>query len=145
MRLSTKSRYGTRAVLDIALQKEKVVPLKDIARRQQISLSYLEHLVTPLIVNGILRSIRGRDGGVALVKAPEEIKLSNIVQVLEGPTVTVDCVQNPSICERSNNCVTRDLWVEVNKAMDNVLGSTTIADMMKKHKKKSASSSRSKK
>ena len=60
MRLSTKSRYGTRAVLDIALQKEKVIPLKDIARRQQISLSYLEHLVTPLIVNGILKPYWGR-------------------------------------------------------------------------------------
>jgi Rrf2 family cysteine metabolism transcriptional repressor len=136
MRLSTKSRYGTRAVLDIALQDEKVVRLKDIAERQQLSLSYLEHLITPLIIGSILRSNRGREGGISLAKPPEEIKVSEIVQVLEGPTVTVDCVKNPSLCERSGSCVTRDLWVEVNQAMDNVLESITIADLVKKQGRK---------
>ena len=136
MRLSTKSRYGTRAVLDIALQDEKVVRLKDIAERQQLSLSYLEHLITPLIIGSILRSNRGREGGISLAKPPEEIKVSEIVQMLEGPTVTVDCVKNPSLCERSESCVTRDLWAEVNQAMDTVLESTTIADLVKKQGKK---------
>lgn len=136
MRLSTKSRYGTRAVLDIALQDEKVVRLKDIAERQQLSLSYLEHLITPLIIGSILRSNRGREGGISLAKPAEEIKVSEIVQVLEGPTVTVDCVKNPSLCERSESCVTRDLWAEVNQAMDTVLESTTIADLVKKQGKK---------
>jgi len=136
MRLSTKSRYGTRAVLDIALQDEKVVRLKDIAERQQLSLSYLEHLITPLIIGSILRSNRGREGGISLAKPPAEIKVSEIVQMLEGPTVTVDCVKNPSLCERSESCVTRDLWVEVNQAMDTVLESTTIADLVKKQGKK---------
>jgi len=136
MRLSTKSRYGTRAVLDIALQDEKVVRLKDIAERQQLSLSYLEHLITPLIIGSILRSNRGREGGISLAKPPAEIKVSEIVQMLEGPTVTVDCVKNPSLCERSESCVTRDLWAEVNQAMDTVLESTTIADLVKKQGKK---------
>jgi len=138
MRLSTKSRYGTRAVLDIALQEEKVVRLKDIAERQQLSLSYLEHLITPLIIGSILRSNRGREGGISLAKLPEEIKISEIVQVLEGPTVTVDCVKNPALCERSEFCVTRDLWAEVNQAMDDVLESTTIADLVKKQGQKNS-------
>lgn len=136
MRLSTKSRYGTRAVLDIALQEKTVIPLKDIAKRQQLSLSYLEHLVTPLIIGSILRSSRGREGGISLAKPPAEIKLSEIIQILEGQTVTVDCVKNSSVCERSEFCVTRDLWVKVNDAMDDVLKSTTIADLVEKHGKK---------
>lgn len=136
MRLSTKSRYGTRAVLDIALQEKTVIPLKDIAERQQISLSYLEHLITPLIIGSILRSSRGREGGISLAKPPAEIKLSEIIQILEGQTVTVDCVKNSSVCERSEFCVTRDLWAEVNKAMDDVLQSTTIADLVEQHGKK---------
>ena len=135
MRLSTKSRYGTRAVLDIALQEKTVIPLKDIAERQQLSLSYLEHLITPLIIGSILRSSRGREGGISLAKPPAEIKISKIIQILEGQTVTVDCVKNPSVCERSEFCVTRDLWVEVNEAMDNVLQSTTIADLVERHSK----------
>ena len=136
MRLSTKSRYGTRAVLDIALQEKTVIPLKDIAKRQQVSLSYLEHLVTPLIIGSILRSSRGREGGISLAKPPAEIKISEIIQILEGQTVTVDCVKNSSVCERSEFCVARDLWVEVNEAMDNVLQSTTIADLVERHGKK---------
>ena len=135
MRLSTKSRYGTRAVLDIALQEKSVIPLKDIAERQQLSLSYLEHLITPLIIGSILRSSRGREGGISLAKPPAEIKLSEIIQILEGQTVTVDCVKNSSVCERSGSCVARDLWVEVNEAMDNVLQSTTIADLVERHSK----------
>jgi len=136
MRLSTKSRYGTRAILDIALQEKTVIPLKEVAERQQISLSYLEHLITPLIIGSILRSNRGREGGISLAKPPAEIKLSEVIQILEGPTVTVDCVNNASVCERSKLCVTRDLWIEVNKAMEDVLQSTTIADLVERHGKK---------
>ncbi len=134
MRLSTKSRYGTRAVLDIALQERTVIPLKDIAKRQQLSLSYLEHLISPLIIGSILRSSRGREGGISLAKPPAEIKLSEIIQILEGQTVTVDCVKNSFVCDRSEFCVTRDLWIEVNEAIDLVLQSTTIADLVEKHK-----------
>jgi len=133
MRLSTKSRYGTRAVLDIALQKEKIVPLRIIAERQQLSLSYLEHLVTPLIIGNILRSNRGREGGISLAKPASEIKIGDIIQILEGRTVTVDCVKNPSMCKRSEFCATRDLWVELENAMDGVLQATTIADLVERH------------
>jgi len=87
MKLSTRGRYGTRALLELALhQGEGPILLKDIARRQQISVQYLEHLITPLIAGGILRSTRGARGGVSLTRSPEQIKLSEVVQLLEGST-----------------------------------------------------------
>jgi Rrf2 family cysteine metabolism transcriptional repressor len=85
MRLSTRGRYGTRALLDLALHHgEEPVLLKDIAEREQISVRYLEHLITPLIAGGILRTTRGAKGGVSLAKPPREIKLSEVIQLLEG-------------------------------------------------------------
>ena len=137
MKLSTKGRYGTRALLDLALrQGEGPVLLKDIAQRQQISLQYLEHLITPLIAGGIVRSIRGARGGVLLAKAPEEIKLSEVIQLLEGSIAPADCVNNPAICARSKFCVTRDVWDELRKAMNGVLESTTVQDLVERQKRK---------
>lgn len=137
MRISTKGRYGTRALLDIALhQNEGPVLLKDIARRQQVSLSYLEHLITPLIAAGIVQSIRGPRGGVMLLKSAEEIKLSDIIQLLEGSIAPVDCVTNPSACNRSGSCATRDVWTEMKKAIDGVLESVTLRDLVERQKGK---------
>ncbi|MDD4874685.1 MAG: Rrf2 family transcriptional regulator, partial [Dehalococcoidales bacterium] len=85
MKLSTRARYGSRALLDVALHGEgSPMFLRDIAQREQISLQYLEHLVTPLIAAGILRSQRGAKGGVMLARPASEIKLSEIVNILEG-------------------------------------------------------------
>jgi len=136
MKLSTRARYGTRILLDLALHCEGPVPLKDIAQRQQISLAYLEHLITPLIAGGIVRSVRGPKGGVSLVKAPEEVKVSEIIRLLEGPIALVECIDNPGVCMRSQLCVTRDVWSELKKAMDGVLESTTLQDLVKRYKKK---------
>ncbi len=137
MKLSTRTRYGTRALLELALRRgEGPVFLKDIARQQQISLSYLEHLVTPLISGGILRSIKGPKGGVTLAKKPEDIKLMEVTRLLEGSLAPVECVDNPDICERSTKCVTRDIWGEVKAAMNNVLEATTLQDLVERQKKK---------
>ena len=137
MKLSTKGRYGTRALLDLALhQREGPALLKDIARRQEISLQYLEHLITPLIAGGIVRSIRGPRGGVSLAKSPEEIQLSEVIRLLEGSIAPVDCINNPGICSRSSFCVTRDIWGEMKKAMDGVLESTTLQDLVERQKRK---------
>ena len=137
MKLSTRGRYATRALLDLALhQGGGPVQLKDIARRQQISLQYLEHLITPLIAGGIVQSIRGARGGVWLAKAPEEIRLSDVIQLLEGSMAPVACVDNPEICSRSAFCVTRDIWGELKKAMDDILESTTLHDLVERQKKK---------
>jgi len=137
MKLSTRGRYGLRALLDLALhQDEGLVPLKDIARRQEVSLPYLDHLITPLVAAGLVRSTRGARGGVSLIKPPSEIKLGEVVQLLEGSIAPVDCVNNPALCHRSTFCVTRDIWVEVKEAMSQVLDSTTIQDLVERQRQK---------
>jgi Rrf2 family protein len=137
MKLSTRTRYGTRALLELALHKgEGPVLLKDIAKQQQISLSYLEHLVAPLIAGGIIRSAKGPRGGISLARKPEEIKLSEITRLLEGPMAPVECVTNPEVCKRSGACAARDVWGRLKEAIDSVLESTTLKDLAEDQKKK---------
>ena len=137
MKLSTRARYGTRALLDIALyQGNGPVPLKNIAQRQQVSLHYLEHLVTPLIAAGIIRSARGARGGVWLAKLPQELKLSEVINTLEGSLAPVECVNDASYCSRSEFCVTRDIWGELKRAMNGILESTTLQDLVERQQKK---------
>jgi len=140
MKLSTRGRYGTRMLLDLALHRsEEPVLLKDIAQRQQISLPYLEHLVTPLIAGGIARSTRGARGGISLAKPPEQIKLSEVIQLLEGSIVPVACVNDPRVCSRSESCATRDIWGELKKAINGVLESTTLQNLAERQKSKNRS------
>jgi Rrf2 family cysteine metabolism transcriptional repressor len=137
MRLSTRTRYGTRALLELALHKgQEPVFLKNIARQQQISLPYLEHLIAPLIAGGIIRSTKGPKGGVSLARNPANIKLSEISQLLEGPMAPVECVNHPEVCNRSGACATRDIWIQLKEAMDGVLASTTLQDLVERQKKK---------
>ena len=139
MKLSTRGRYGTRALLDLALHRgEGIVPLKDIARRQDISLSYLEHLVAPLIAAGIIKSTRGPQGGISLLKHPQYIRLSEVVQLLEGSLAPAKCVDNPKSYPRSDFCATHDIWSEVEKAINKVLGSITLQDLVKRQARKEA-------
>ncbi len=137
MKLTTKARYGTRALLDVATHQENgPVPLKDIAERQQVSLAYLEHIIAPLISGGIIRSTRGIRGGVTLAKPPEQVKLSEVLSLLEGQMAPVKCVTNPSVCARSAFCATRDLWDELKRAMDGVLQATTLRDLIERQNAK---------
>ena len=137
MKLSTKGRYGVRALLDLALhQGEGLILLKDIARRQEVSLPYLEHLITPLIAAGLVKSTRGARGGVVLFKPPSEIKLSEVVELLEGSIAPVDCVNDPKVCHRSAFCVARDVWSEMKDAMSQVLDSTTMQDLVERQRQK---------
>jgi Rrf2 family cysteine metabolism transcriptional repressor len=137
MKLSTKTRYGTRALLELALQEGKEpVFLKDIAARQQISLAYLEHLIAPLITGGIIRSVKGPKGGITLAKSPNNIKLSEITQLLEGSLAPVECIDHPEICKRSSKCAARDVWSELKAAIDGVLETTTLQDLAERQRKK---------
>ena len=123
--------------MDLGLhQGEGFVLLKDIARRQEVSLSYLEHLITPLIAAGLVKSTRGARGGVLLLKPPSEIKLSEVVQLLEGSIAPVDCVNDPNVCHRSASCATRDIWIEMKRAMSQVLDSTTLQDLVQRQRQK---------
>ena len=135
MKLTTRGRYGTRALLDLAFHSgERPVVLRDIAQRQQISLMYLEHLITPLIAAGIVLSTRGPRGGVSLAKSPGEIRLSEVIQLLEGSTASVKCVDNPGLCSHSELCVTRDVWGELKRVINGVLESTTLQDLVERQK-----------
>jgi Rrf2 family cysteine metabolism transcriptional repressor len=137
MKLSTRGRYGTRVLLDLALHGENgPILLRDIAQRQQISLLYLERLISPLVAAGVIRSTRGARGGVWLAKSPQEITLSEVVGLLEGSIAPADCVNDPKACPRSDLCVTRDIWVELKRAMDGVLESKTLQDLVEMQKGK---------
>jgi Rrf2 family cysteine metabolism transcriptional repressor len=137
MRFSTKGRYGVRALLDVALNSgQGPVLLKDVARRQGISAQYLEHLISPLIKAGFLRSMRGARGGLTMAKPPGEIRLSRVIEILEGSIAPVECVDNPQICPRSDYCVTRDVWEDMKRAMLEVLDSLTVEDLMERHRRK---------
>jgi len=141
MKLSTRGRYGTRALLDLALHQTegRPIPLKEIAQRQEISPQYLEHLITPLIAARIVKSSRGPRGGVQLAKPPREIELIEVIEILEGSIVPVDCIDSLEVCPRSKLCATRDIWVELKEAIDKVLKSTTLQDLVERHKKKEQS------
>ncbi len=137
MKLTTKGRYGTRALLDIALNSQDgPVTLKEIARRQQIPLSYLEHLISPLVEGGVIRSTRGVGGGVSLARSPGEIRLSEVIGLLENSTALAECVDNPQVCSRSEFCATRDIWRELKAAMDEFLQSRTLDDLIERQKGK---------
>lgn len=138
MRLSTRTRYGTRALLELAMRRgEGPVFLKDIAREQQISLPYLEHLIAPLIAGGIIRSTKGPRGGISLARKPENIKLIEITRLLEGSVAPVECVDNPGACKRSEFCATRDIWNQLKEVMDAILEDTTLYDLVERQKSKS--------
>lgn len=137
MKISTRGRYGTRALLGMAMRYgQGPVQLKDIAQSQEVSLQYLEHLIKPLITAGLVRSMRGARGGVWLARPPEEIKLSEVIDVLVGSIAPVECVDDPKACGRSESCATRDIWCELKKAMDGVLDSTTLYDLAMQQKAK---------
>jgi Rrf2 family transcriptional regulator, cysteine metabolism repressor len=131
MKLSTRTRYGMRALVDLALNYTgEPVQLKDIAERQKISLPYLEHLIIPLISAGLVKSIRGARGGIKLAKQPEQIRLNEVMRILEGPLAPVDCLRDSTSCPRSGLCATQEIWDEMGKAMEKVLESNTLQDLV---------------
>jgi Rrf2 family protein len=136
MKLSTRSRYGMRAVLELALEYgQGPLQIKTIAEREGISNKYLEQLISILKASGLVRSIRGPKGGYALTKPPHEITVKEVFSILEGPLSTVECIEHPESCERCIDCLTRDIWIEMQQAMLKVLESKTLADLIQKAKK----------
>lgn len=130
MKISTRTRYGIRAALELAANYGKG-PLQTnaIAKHQEISAKYLEQLMALLKSSGLVRSIRGAKGGYILARAPNQIRLSEVFNCLEGPMVTVECLENQSYCARVADCVSRQLWSEVQQAVMNVLQSMTLQDL----------------
>ena len=127
MKLSTRTRYGIRAILELAENYGKgPLRLKTIARHQELSVKYLEQLMAILKSAGIVRSIRGSKGGYVLARSPGQIKVSDCFNCLEGPIITTECVDNISFCPRTSDCVARGLWSEVQNAIVSVLQSITL-------------------
>lgn len=131
MRISTKGRYGLRAMVDLAMNStDGPVPLRQIAERQLISDSYLEQVFTSLRKNGLVIAARGAQGGYELNRPSQEITVGEILRALEGPIEPVHCVGKTSKpCEREKDCITHSFWEELNNTINQLLDNTTLADL----------------
>ena len=130
MKLSTRTRYGILAVLELGQNYGKgPVQLKKIAARQHISEKYLEQLMMALKSAGIVRSVMGSRGGYVLARSADQVKLSDCFLCLEGPVITAECVEDREQCPRTSECLSRKVWVEVHDAIMSVLESTTLQDL----------------
>lgn len=135
MKITTRSRYGTRMMVELAAHYDKgPLQIGEISRKQNLSVKYLEQLIIPLKRAGLVRSVRGPKGGHVLTRPPEEITVWDVVSVLEGSEGITVCVPNPDVCERSHFCPTRDIWNMVTKAIKETLSKITLADLVAKAK-----------
>jgi Rrf2 family cysteine metabolism transcriptional repressor len=134
VKISTRSRYGLRALLELALHHgEGPLMMQSIADNQGVSRKYLDAIFASLKTAGLVRSRRGVGGGHVLARDPKDIRLGDIIRAVEGPLSLVDCVGAPEICDRSHRCVTRDVWTDVGAAIEAVLDGITLADLVTKH------------
>lgn len=132
MKLSTKGRYGLKAMYQLALYYgEGPIPLKNIADEQNLSENYLEQLVSALRREGLLNSVRGAQGGYMLAMPPKEITVGKILRTLEGDLAPADCViDDAPECEREEKCVTKLVWMKIRDSIDEVVDSITLQDML---------------
>jgi Rrf2 family cysteine metabolism transcriptional repressor len=137
MKISTKIRYGARAMLELAYRYgEGPIELKEIAKKENISLKYLEQVINPLRAAGLVKSIRGSKGGYSLAKPPSEICLYDVVETLEGPLNLLECLRDSKVCQKVPSCVTRDIWREVSEAISKIFYSITLEDMVNRKRDK---------
>jgi Rrf2 family protein len=115
---------------------EGPIELKEIAKRENISLKYLEQVINPLRAAGLVKSIRGSKGGYSLAKPPSEICLYDVVEILEGPLNLLECLVDAKACQRVQFCVTRDIWKEVSEAISKIFYAVTLEDMVNRKKEK---------
>ncbi|HHV39353.1 MAG TPA: Rrf2 family transcriptional regulator [Tepidimicrobium sp.] len=137
MRLSTRGRYGLKAMYQLAIHYgEGPIPLKSVADRQNLSENYLEQLVSVLRKEGLLNSVRGAQGGYMLAKPPENITVGDILRILEGDIAPADCVIDGGYeCENEKSCVTKTVWIKIRDSIDEVIDSITLQDMLDKRQR----------
>jgi len=124
-------------MLDMAMHvAEAPLALRDVAERQQVSVHYLEQIFARLKAAGLVRSMRGARGGFTLARPPAEIKLSEVIQAVEGPIAPVPCVDDPAVCQWAGVCAVRDVWVEMGAAMIQALESKSLQDLAERQQKK---------
>ena len=131
MKISTKGRYALRLMIDLALQDpDKYIPLREISKRQEISIKYLKQIAFLLLKNGYITSLRGLQGGYKLQKKPELYLVGDILRVIEGEIVPVTCLKTQSYpCGRSDTCKTLPFWKGLHAAVNDYLNSFTLADL----------------
>lgn len=133
MRFSTRARYGLRAMVELAMNysPEQPTPLVRVATSQGISEGYLEQLMTFLRKGGLVRSVRGPQGGYLLTRHPSKITAGEVIRCLEGPIGPTGCVSedDPEICQRFAACITRVLWERVRESIASVVDNTTLEDL----------------
>jgi Rrf2 family protein len=138
MKISTKGRYALRLMLDLAVYGGNTyVPLKEIASRQQISDKYLEQIATPLSRAGYVLSVRGAQGGYRLAHPPKAYTVGMILRLMEGSLAPVDCVENGG-CDHMDSCVTIEVWRRMKEAIDGVVDSITLQDLLDWQREKAA-------
>ncbi|NMB27039.1 MAG: Rrf2 family transcriptional regulator [Tissierellia bacterium] len=137
MRLSTRGRYGLKAMYQLACYYgEGPIPLNSIAEEQDLSENYLEQLVATLRKEGLLNSVRGAQGGYMLAKPPEDITVGNILRTLEGDLAPADCVIDEEYeCAKEESCVTKLVWMRIRDSIDEVIDSITLKDMLDESEK----------
>ncbi len=132
MMISTKGRYALRIMIDLAQNEtEKVVSLKDIAQRQNISIKYLEMIISILNKGNMVRSQRGKSGGYWLAKHPREYTIGSILKLMEGSLAPVVCLEEGAkVCEKASECITLPLWKKLDNVIDEYLESVTLEDLI---------------
>ncbi|MDD4292872.1 MAG: Rrf2 family transcriptional regulator [Bacteroidales bacterium] len=135
MKINTKIRYGLRAVIEIACSNEPGGILqKDIAVNQEISLKYLDSIISSLKLKGIISHAKGKGNGFKLTRKPEEITVYDVYTAFE-PLVIVECINDERFCDRSKNCVSRDYWIEFKNEYKEMLSRKTIAQIIERNDK----------
>ncbi|MEE0967657.1 MAG: Rrf2 family transcriptional regulator [Bacilli bacterium] len=131
MKISTKGRYALRLMIDLAQNREQGnISLKDVSKRQEISIKYLEQIVSPLTKAGLIRSIRGSQGGYSLIRNPEEYTAKEILTVVEGPIACVSCLETKeNLCSRYSSCATIKFYEGLNQVIIDYLEKYTLADL----------------
>ncbi len=135
MKISTKGRYALRLMLDLAQHssEQEYISIKKISQRQDISEKYLEQIVAQLSRAGFVKSIRGAQGGYRLVMEPKAYTVGMILRQIEGNLSSVSCLEeSPNKCRRCNNCVTLEVWQQINDAVDAVIDNITLQDLVEK-------------
>jgi Rrf2 family cysteine metabolism transcriptional repressor len=139
MKLGTKTRYSSRAMLDLALNYDsgcRMVSAREIAEHQELSPKYLESLLAALRSAGLVRSLRGTEGGYTLTRPPDQINLLQIYHVFEGTDGVVECTTDPEYCKRTDGCATQEVWAQMYDACMEILESTTLEDLARRAKEK---------
>lgn len=137
MKISAKSRYALRLMLALAMEDEGVnLSVKAVAERQDISEKYLEQIIPVLVRTGLVCSVRGAKGGYHLTRSPEDYTVGLILRTVEGSIAPVSCLDDAvNQCARCKECVTLDLWAQVDQAISNVVDHVTLADLVDKQRR----------